>query len=298
MTRFVLFLVSSVVAIASPMAASSQMPEPMMTEAAGAAFPTVMAGAGEPVLFVHGALGDYRKWDGLWQDIAKGHRFIAYTQRWHGTSAWPADKPYSRDIHDDDLVAILDALGEPMNLVGLSNGGPVALRAALRAPELVRSVVLYEANVPELLMGTAEGRATIEAFQRGLGETSDALASADTAQAARSFVEALYVLPKGGFDTLDPVQKAMVLDNAHTLPMMWNAPDPMPLTCTALGKITAPVLVVYGSETFSFFKAVAKRIAECVPNARLAALDGVGHIGPVMAKNAFVALALGFVDAQ
>lgn len=45
-----------------------------------------------------------------------------------------------------------------MNLVGLSNGGPVVLRAALRSPELVQSVVVYEPNLPDMLIGTAEGQ--------------------------------------------------------------------------------------------------------------------------------------------
>src|SRR5688572_32016836 len=111
--------VSLVLSIAWPLVASAEMPEPRMLEAAGAAFPMVTAGEGEPVLFVHGALGDYRKWDGLWQDVAAGHRFIAYTQRWFGTTRWPEDKPYARDVQDDDLVAILEALDEPVHLVGL-----------------------------------------------------------------------------------------------------------------------------------------------------------------------------------
>lgn len=297
MRRSTILLLLSALLAGWPPAAFAQMPEPRMIEANGAEFPMVTAGAGTPVLFVHGALGDYRKWDKLWRDVAERHRFLAYTQRWHGTSAWPADKPYSRETQEDDLVAILHVLDEPMNLVGLSNGGPVVLRAALRAPGLVRSVVLYEANLPELVSGSAEGRSALAAFQEALGETADTLASRGEAAAARAFVEALYTLPQGGFDTLDPVQKAMVLDNARTLPMMWNAPDPAPLTCDELREITAPVLVVYGAETFPYFKAVAKRIAECIPNARLAELAGVGHIGPVVAKDAFIALTLGFVDA-
>jgi pimeloyl-ACP methyl ester carboxylesterase len=281
-----------------PTAAFAAMPEPTMIEVAGAAFPMVTAGMGEPILFVHGALGDYRKWDGLWQDVAASHRFMAYTQRWHGTSVWPEGAAYSRDTQADDLIAILHALGEPVNLVGLSNGGPVVLRAALQAPDLVRSVTLYEPNLPEVLLGSAEGRAALDTLGQSFGEAFEASAAGDEASAARRFVEALYTLPEGGFETLDPVQRAMVLDNAHTLAMMWNAPDPTPLTCAPLGEVTAPTMVIHGSKTFPAFELAAKAVADCVPNARLATLDGVGHIGPVVAKDAFVALLLGFVDAQ
>ncbi len=291
-------LVSSILSLSFPLLALSEMPKPRMIEAAGATFPLVTAGEGEPVLFVHGAVGDYRKWDGLWKDIADGHRFMAVTQRWFGTTSWPADKAFSRDVQDGDLVAILQALGEPVNLVGLSNGGPVVLRAALRVPDLVRSVVVYEPNLADVLIGSDEGTAALDQFEAALGDTSAAVAAGDDEGAARALVEAIYALPKGGFDTLDPVQKAMVLDNAHTMPMMWNAPSPTPLTCADLRKITVPVLVIYGAETLPLWQVASKTVAECVPSARLAALEGVGHIGPVVAKDAFVTLVLDFVDAQ
>ena len=124
------------------------------------------------------------------------------------------------------------------------------------------------------------------------------MAAGDDAEAARELIEAIYALPEGGFDTLDPVQNAMVLDNAHTMPMMWNAPDPAPLTCEDLGKIETPVLVVYGAKTLPLWQVASKTVAECVPDARLATLEGVGHIGPVAAKDAFLALLLGFVDTH
>jgi pimeloyl-ACP methyl ester carboxylesterase len=291
-------LVSSVLSAAVPLGASAEMPAPGTVEAAGAAFPVVTAGEGEPVLFVHGALGDYRKWDGLWEDVAAGHRFIAYTQRWFGTTAWPEDKPYARDVQDDDLVAILQALGEPVHLVGLSNGGPVVLRAALRVPELVQSVVGYEPTLFDVLFESAEGEAVVAEFFAGEADTSAAVEAGDDEEAARELIEMIYALPEGGFDRLDPVQKIMVLDNAHTMPLLWNAPEPTPLTCEDLRKITVPVLVIYGAETLPLWQLASRTVAECVPKARLATIEGVGHKGPVAAKDAFVNLVLGFADAQ
>ena len=139
---------------------------------------------------------------------------MAYTQRWFGTGEWPADKPYSRDVHSDDLVAVLQAIGEPVHLVGLSNGGPPALWAAIRAPELVRSLVLYEANLPDVLFGSDEGEEALGAFFGGFGDVEAALEAGDNDEAARELIEAIYALPEGGFASIDPVQQAMVLDNA------------------------------------------------------------------------------------
>ena len=109
-------------------------------------------------------------------------------------------------------------------------------------------------------------------------ETSIAVAGGDNEEAARELIEAIYALPEGGFDTLDSVQKAMVLDNAHTMPLLWNAPDPTPLTCDDLRTIKVPVLVVYGAETLPIWQLASKAIAECVPNAQLATIEGAGHM--------------------
>ena len=42
-------------------------------------------GSGEPVVFVHGALGDLRSWEPVREGIASKYRFVAYTQRYYGT---------------------------------------------------------------------------------------------------------------------------------------------------------------------------------------------------------------------
>jgi len=61
----------------SGMAAWAEMPAPTTIEADGTQFPFVSVGEGAAVLFVHGAIGDYRKWDALWQDVAEGHEVMA-----------------------------------------------------------------------------------------------------------------------------------------------------------------------------------------------------------------------------
>jgi pimeloyl-ACP methyl ester carboxylesterase len=285
-------------AVMASAAVRAEMPAPDLLEAAEAKFPFVEAGEGEPVLFVHGAVGDYRKWDGLWEDVAAEHRFMAYTQRWFGTGEWPRDKSYSRDVHSDDLVAVLQAIGEAVHLVGLSNGGPPALWAAIKAPELVRSLVLYEANLPDVLFGSTEGEEALGAFFGGFGDVEAALEAKDDAEAARELIEAIYGLPEAGFASIDAVQQAMVLDNAHTMPLLFNQPDAIPIGCDELAKIKTPTLVIAGAETLKAWSLEAETIAGCVPGATLAVLEGVGHNGPVEAKDAFVKLTLDFVDAH
>jgi non-heme chloroperoxidase len=101
-----------------------------------------------PVLFVHGALEDYREWEPQRAAIAEHHRFVTYSRRYHWPNAWAGDgSDYSYELHAADLAAFIGALGAgPVHLVGHSWGGSVAMLMALDHPELVRSLTVLESN--------------------------------------------------------------------------------------------------------------------------------------------------------
>ena len=126
------FYLVSCLSLALPLSAVAQEPAVKQAEAAGASFPVVDVGKGEPILFVHGAFADHRAWEPVRDTVAEGHRFIAYTQREFGTTDWPDEPVYGQDVHESDLVALLDTWGEPMHLVGWSYSGPIVLQAAAR----------------------------------------------------------------------------------------------------------------------------------------------------------------------
>src|SRR5262245_29273947 len=96
-------------------------------------------GAGQPVVFVHGALSDLRVWDPLRdnlarrEEIASRFRLIVYTQRYYGTREWSDDGAlFSIATHAQDLARLIATLAtEPVHLVGTSYGGLVAATAAV-----------------------------------------------------------------------------------------------------------------------------------------------------------------------
>ena len=268
-------------------------------EAAGTSYPAIVAGEGPPVVFVHGMLGDNRVWAGLAEaTAAHGHRFVAYTQRGFGPGS-RADEPFSRDRLTDDLLAILAAAGEPADLVGWSYAGPIVLRAAARAPDRVRRVVLFEPYVPELIADdTPAHRAANEAFGAAMGPTAEAMEAGDTVGAARAAVEALLGLGAGGFAAEPPELQAIQLDNAPTFAAFWNAGEPTAMTCAELGTIRAPTLVMTGSTTLPAFAEMSKAVAACIPGATTATMEGVGHGGPVAARDAFGHQVLDFIDGS
>ena len=274
------------------------MPSSEMLKVGDVLFPFVSVGTGEPVLFVNGSWADLRGWCNLWQDVAVAHRFMAYTHRHFGATQWPQDKPFSQDVHTADLVAILRTLNEPINLVGWSYSGGMVLRAAIEVPNLVRTETIYEPSLSSILPDTQKNKALLEAFSQSFAEAYAAAKAGDEASAMPMAVEFVLGMEKGGFATLDPPIQAMLIENAHTMIPDFDAPSPVPLTCTQLGKVICPVLLIVGSETLPHYKLVAAEVQACLRDASLSEIQGVGHGGPWQAKPAFVQRVLDFVDLK
>lgn len=96
-------------------------------------------GEGQPLILIHGALGDRRMWDEQLQAFAAEFRVIRYDHRGFGRSSIPQES-YSPVA---DLLQLLDKLGiSRAHLVGNSLGGSLAIDFALTHPERVASLVL------------------------------------------------------------------------------------------------------------------------------------------------------------
>ena len=272
------------------------MPTPEMLEVGDVAFPFVSAGTGESVMFVNGSWADLRGWCGLWMDVAAQHRFMAYTHRHFGTTRWPRDKPFSRDVHTADLVAILRTLNEPVHLVGWSYSGGMVLRAAVEVADLVRTVTVYEPSLSSILPNTPGNKALLHAFGQGFAEAYALAKAGDGASAMPMAVEFVLGMETGGFATLDPRIQAMLIENAHTMIPDFDAPTPEPLTCAQLAEVSCPVQLIVGSETLPHYKLVAAEIQACLSHGSVSEIQGVGHGGPWQARQEFVRLVLDFVD--
>jgi pimeloyl-ACP methyl ester carboxylesterase len=103
-------------------------------------------GSGSPlVVFVHGVLDRGRSFDRVGELLADECRMVWYDRRGYGESVDADASPVGVDGHVADLVGIID--GRRALLVGHSFGGVTVLGTALRVPELVEAVVLYETGL-------------------------------------------------------------------------------------------------------------------------------------------------------
>src|SRR5829696_7007692 len=99
------------------------------------------SGAGAAVVLLHAGVCDRRCWREVGDRLGSaGRHVIAYDRRGFGDVP-PAAAPFR---HAGDLLAVLDAVSPdaPVQLVGSSMGGGVALDAALEAQDRVAGLVL------------------------------------------------------------------------------------------------------------------------------------------------------------
>src|SRR5213078_2875597 len=96
------------------------------------------SGSGPPVVFSHGLLWSGRMYAAQVATLADRHRCITYDHRGQGQSP-VSPTAYDMDTLAEDAAALIEKLGAlPCHFVGLSMGGFVGLRLAIRRPELLR----------------------------------------------------------------------------------------------------------------------------------------------------------------
>lgn len=280
-------------------AAAAAEPATKEAEANGFAMSYVEEGAGEPIVFLHGAVADARAWEPVRAEIADEHRFIAPTMRYFGPGAWPdGGQSFGEATHADDLVAFIKALDlGPVHLVGRSYGGNVAAAAALRSPDLVQTLIVWEPAMGNLIQKGEAGAAAREAAALMFGPVDAALAEGDAEKATRLLIEGIYELPPGGFESLPPEVRGMQIDNARTMPILWSRPS-WELTCEMLGHLDTPALVAHGGSSNAYFAHIAEALGECLPQAEVAALAGAKHDGPARDPAGFARMVENFVSAH
>ncbi|MGE5854310.1 MAG: alpha/beta fold hydrolase [Deltaproteobacteria bacterium] len=245
-------------------------------------------GRGRAVVFVHGAITDYRVWDGQREAVAADNHFIALTMRYFGTEAWPdTGANYSMKTHSDDLVAFVQNLNVgPVDLVGWSYSGPIALLVAVQHPELVRSLLLHEPATLALVTDETELKAATKDRTAMSSSAVAAVKAGDTAGAVKSVFNGVNG-QADLFDSMPAAVRTMLLDNARTLPISFAAPPPPAITCEQLGQIKVPTTIAIGELTRPFYKIAATSVARCIPEAKLAVIAEGRHAAPVQATAAF-----------
>lgn len=138
-----------------------------------------VAGTGEPVLLIHGALIADALLPLMAEPTLQGYRRIRYRRRGFGGSSRPVEgRSPSIEVQADDAIGLLDHLAvDRAHIVGQSLGGTIALEIAARYPGRVASVVALEPGLNEPTPASeAAMAALLPLFERyGAGDAEGAV---------------------------------------------------------------------------------------------------------------------------
>lgn len=239
------------------------------------------AGAGSPVVFIHGLAENHRTW-WVQQRDCPDLRTYAYDLRGHGgTSLGEAEGTLEQ--LGGDLVRFLETVTGPATVVGFSLGGTVALWAAAHRDDLVTRVVA---------LGTSSvvGRAAADFYATRIGQATDVSSPefrealhADTAVALAVEHEEIADIVS---DRLAAVGTGAGYANAATAMASLNQTPLTPL----LPNVQAPVDVVTATEDTLCPPKAAKIICDALPTATYHEIEGAGHLMNIDNPNAVTAI--------
>ncbi len=227
-------------------------------------------GSGPALIYITGA-SCFRNFGPVRDDakaFAKEFTVYNYDRRGRGDSGDTLPFSIAREV--EDIEALIDAAGGNAHLYGHSSGAVLALEAALRIPEKIVNVVMYDpsyvhdevekASYARLsqkvqhLLAEGKNRAAMQTFLQGIGMP-------------RFFVWLLPLMP--GWKTMAALAPTLAYDIALTndLPPVGRA-----------ASINVPLSIVVGEKSPASIHSVAKQLTDAVPNAEFKQLEGQDHM--------------------
>lgn len=218
---------------------------------------------GELIVFLHDAGGNAGIWRSVTSILDRDHSTINFDFPGHGRSGG-TESLMSVDAHVTFFGALVETLGlRPAVLVGHGLGATIAIRAALRWPQTVRSLILVGAACPpdvtphtletwsQVMRGRAPQPFTTEAFSP----------KTDFA-----------VMREGWTQQVKTDPRVRYFDLAA-----WGKDD----ATDDLAKIEAPTLVVVGDDDQIAPLDRARRLQHGIRGAKLVTVADAGHLAPL-----------------
>jgi pimeloyl-ACP methyl ester carboxylesterase len=243
------------------------------------------AGGALPLFLCHGYSGSSHDWALVAEDLAHDRDVVTVDHRGHGRSQKLGSVDhYSIERIATDLIALLDTEVGPVDLLGHSMGGAVAIRVTLARPDLVRSLVLMDTSgwsFRPLDEGVAAMMAAfMAAFDpaAGLPDLS-AMAGPEEALIAAATPPEWQTIKAQMASAFDPYAMKALGNDLFNSDLSWVRPR--------LAEVTGPVTVIVGSNDHPFIDQ-ADDLASAVGNGRVSVIDGAYHSPQLTHRDAWL----------
>ncbi len=226
-------------------------------------------GNGPPMVIVHGTPDDHTYWEMVQQLLPQHFTVFTIDRRGRGQSSNATD--YKLELEFDDVVAVVDMVGQPVILLGHSHGGIVSLEAAIRTDNL-NKLILYE---PPIMNG---GEELSEFIMETIAEIEAALVQGEDEQALLLFQEKLLGTPP---EEIEKERKTaywkVMVSAASTLPRELKADLEYKFEAARFSGLNIPTLLLSESESSTLFKEATEKLNGALPNSIIATLKGQEH---------------------
>jgi len=238
------------------------------------------AGSGPGVVCLHANASSSAQWSALTEILGRGFHVLAADSYGSGKSPpWPAERPLALDDEVELLEQVFARAGEPHSLVAHSYGAAVALIAAVRRPERIRALALYEPVLFGLLDEESPPPNAADGIRAAVVDGVAALEKHDRVSAARRFID--YWMGAGAWDRVPQARRDPILDSITNIGHWGNALFTEPTRLETFSRLDVPVLFMTGTESPPSSLGVARLLTRTLPRAEVLRFEGLGHMGPV-----------------
>ncbi len=254
------------------------------------------AGTGSPLLLLHGHEQSATSWRWVIPALARTHRVLALSLPGTGESDPAVGTHAPGNDMTPFLAAFLDALGvqPPLDVVGHSAGGAIALRLALADPARIRTLTLVDsaglgqAVHPLLALDTLPGIGELAIMISRIPGGAVARTGMSTAmlfaqpwRAPAEFIAEQHALGQrpGQLETSTAMARALFGPDGQRQILLEHLPD-----------LTTPTLVVWGGCDYVLPAHQAQTAVDLLPHGRLALFPDCGHLPHVEQPERFAAV--------
>ena len=256
----------------------------MVTSLDGTSIAVRKRGAGPPLVLVHGTTSNHLSFRYVQPLFEEHFTVYAIDRRGRGDSG---DGPeYAIEREFEDLAAVVDAIGEPADVLGHSFGATCALGVAPLTRNL-RKLVLYEPSPGFSVVLSSAIERIEELIRRGENEAAITWMFRDVVAASEEELEQVKALPTW------PMRVAA----AHTVPREFRAEEGYQPDPRQFRSVTAPTLLVLGSESPAWAQQGIDAARSVLPHAVITILPGQGHMATVTGPELFATEVLRFLQA-
>ncbi len=227
-------------------------------------------GAGSPLLFLHGWSLNRSSFLKQIDELSERFRCIAFDRRGFGESPMPPNL----DAELADIDAAVDQLaGGPVHLLGVSQGGRLALRYAVTRPERLRSLIVQGAPIDGFVADATDDEAVPYARMTELARHGEL-------EAMRRLWLA-HPMMAAGMSPADRERLAGIVADYSGADLLAGAVggSPFPVdVLDALTRLQLPALIITGALDTRERRAHAGELAQRIPGAEHAIIAGAGHM--------------------